>query len=116
MIKFLKSIFGEWTLFLALLGLTLLLPTITHWIDPTAGVLDPAFVQLLFYGMLKVIASLLLLWVVIHIGFKSLARYVDSERWGVDFDNLAPAERVKIATTIILTIFVVVAGGIFFAV
>lgn len=113
--KTLTSLAREWGLVLFLLVLTLGAPLLVRWIDPTAGVLDGAFVQLMLYAGLKVAAALVLLWLVINISFRTLDKYIDAGLFRSDFHALPARDRVLVTSATLLVLFVVIALGVFFA-
>lgn len=92
--KFLRSIFGEFTALLILISLLIAIPPLVRIVDPTAGSVDLGGVlQLTALGAVRVFLILALLWLVWKISFPTLHKYIETEGFARDFDKLSPAQR-----------------------
>ena len=93
--KFLRSIFGEFTALMILISLLIAIPPLVRIVDPTAGSVDLGGVlQLTALGAVRVFLILSLLWIVKRISFPTLHEYIERAGFSTDFSKLTPGQRV----------------------
>ncbi len=85
-------------------------PTIVRLYDPTAGSLDGSVFQLLAWGGLLFVASILLLWVGLSAAFPTVSKHIDHGQFRRDFAGLTEWQRTLVTLWTLTLLIAFLAG------
>jgi len=106
MINWLKSHRKELTLSLVLLGCLFLVAPVLRLLDPSSGILDAGFVQLLLLAALKYLCAVILGWGSgMRLLFTSQAKYAESGDLRVDFARGENLPKIVLTACLALACF-----------
>lgn len=107
MINWIKSHSKELIVSALLVGLMVAMVPVLRWLDPSSGILDAGFAQLLALGCLKYLLAVILAWGSgMRLLFPSAARYAESGQLASDFRDNENFRKVALTVGLALACFV----------